>query len=134
MELVEGRSQHCFESGGHALQYAYAAAFVLDRPGASGLGSYPQAARSETRRGNDALLTQGLDKPAACPHSPTPTTTARSPPSTMDHPHITHRNPTTTLQYIHLSGRDLAAKLANGMAQIHAWRIAQLADAVRDPS
>jgi integrase/recombinase XerD len=52
----------------------------------------------------------------------------------MDHPHITHRNPTTTLQYIHLSGRDLAAKLANGMAQIHAWRIAQLADAVRDPS
>jgi integrase/recombinase XerD len=45
-----------------------------------------------------------------------------------------HRNPATTLQYIHLSGRDLAAKLANGMAQIHAWRIAQLADAVRDPS
>jgi len=45
-----------------------------------------------------------------------------------------HRNPATTLQYIHLSGRDLAAKLANGMAQIHAWRIAQLADALRDPS
>jgi integrase/recombinase XerD len=45
-----------------------------------------------------------------------------------------HRNPATTLQYIHLSGRDLAAKLANGMAQIHAWRIAQLVDAVRDPS
>ena len=40
-----------------------------------------------------------------------------------------HRNPTTTLQYIHLSGRDLPAKLANGMAQIHAWRVAQLADA-----
>jgi AraC-like DNA-binding protein len=38
-----------------------------------------------------------------------------------------HHNPATTLQYIHLSGRDLAAKLANGMAQIHAWRIAQLA-------
>jgi site-specific recombinase XerD len=45
-----------------------------------------------------------------------------------------HRNPTTTLQYIHLSGRDLAAKLANGMAQIHAWRVAQLADALSDPS
>jgi site-specific recombinase XerD len=45
-----------------------------------------------------------------------------------------HRNPATTLQYIHLSGRDLAAKLANGMAQIHAWRIAQLADALSDPS
>jgi site-specific recombinase XerD len=45
-----------------------------------------------------------------------------------------HRNPATTLQYIHLSGRDLAAKLANGMAQIHAWRIAQLGDALRDLS
>jgi site-specific recombinase XerD len=40
-----------------------------------------------------------------------------------------HRNPVTTLQYIHLSGRDLSAKLANGMAQIHAWRVAQLSDA-----
>jgi hypothetical protein len=50
----------------------------------------------------------------------------------MDHPHITHRNPATTLQYIHLSGRDLSAKLANGMAQIHAWRVAQLSDAGGD--
>lgn len=40
-----------------------------------------------------------------------------------------HRNPATTLQYIHLSGRDLSTKLANGMAQIHAWRVAQLANA-----
>jgi integrase/recombinase XerD len=40
-----------------------------------------------------------------------------------------HRNPATTLQYIHLSRRDLSAKLANGMTQIHAWRVAQLADA-----
>ena len=37
-----------------------------------------------------------------------------------------HRNLVTTLQYIHLSGRDLAAKLTHGMAEIHAWRCAQL--------
>jgi integrase len=37
-----------------------------------------------------------------------------------------HRSLQTTLQYIHLSGRDLAAKLAQGMAQIHAWRVRQL--------
>jgi integrase/recombinase XerD len=43
-----------------------------------------------------------------------------------------HRNPATTLQYIHLSGRDLSAKLANGMAQIHAWRVAQMSDAGGD--
>ena len=30
--------------------------------------------------------------------------------------------PQTTLLYIHLSGRELAAKLERGMAQIHAWR------------
>lgn len=39
-----------------------------------------------------------------------------------------HRNPATTLQYIHLSGRDLADKLAHGMAQIHRWRIRSLAE------
>jgi len=39
-----------------------------------------------------------------------------------------HRSPTTTLQYIHLSGRDLASKLASGMAEVHAWRLAQLAE------
>ena len=38
-----------------------------------------------------------------------------------------HRHPQTTLQYIHLSGRDLAAKLERGMAEIHAWRVHQLA-------
>jgi integrase len=38
-----------------------------------------------------------------------------------------HRNAQTTLQYIHLSGRELAAKLERGMAQIHAWRVRQLA-------
>lgn len=38
-----------------------------------------------------------------------------------------HRNPATTLQYIHLSGRDLADKLAQGMSQIHEWRIQTLA-------
>jgi site-specific recombinase XerD len=39
-----------------------------------------------------------------------------------------HRNPATTLQYIHLSGRDLAARLARGMEQIHAWRLRTLAE------
>lgn len=39
-----------------------------------------------------------------------------------------HRHPATTLQYIHLSGRELADKLARGMAQIHDWRIAMLAN------
>lgn len=39
-----------------------------------------------------------------------------------------HRNLATTLQYIHLSGRDLADKLALGMAQIHAWRAQALAE------
>jgi integrase/recombinase XerD len=38
-----------------------------------------------------------------------------------------HRHPATTLQYIHLSGRELSAKLAHGMAQIHEWRVAMLA-------
>ncbi len=37
-----------------------------------------------------------------------------------------HRSIQTTLLYIHLSGRDLADKLARGMSQIHAWRIAAL--------
>ena len=38
-----------------------------------------------------------------------------------------HRNLATTQKYIHLSGRDLAAKLAEGMDHIHAWRSEQLA-------
>jgi integrase len=33
-----------------------------------------------------------------------------------------HRDPQTTLLYVHLSGRDLAAKLASGLAALHAWR------------
>ena len=44
-----------------------------------------------------------------------------------------HRNPQTTLQYIHLSGRELAAKLAHGMAEIHAWRVAQLGEVLAEP-
>jgi integrase len=40
-----------------------------------------------------------------------------------------HRNPATTLLYIHLSGRDLAARLAAGMEQLHAWRLTQVRDA-----
>jgi Phage integrase family len=39
-----------------------------------------------------------------------------------------HRDPATTLRYVHLSGRELAAKLARGMAQIHDWH----GDAGRD--
>jgi integrase/recombinase XerD len=38
-----------------------------------------------------------------------------------------HRSVATTLQYIHLSGRDLAARLARGMAEVHAWRRRALA-------
>jgi site-specific recombinase XerD len=37
-----------------------------------------------------------------------------------------HRSIQTTLLYIHLSGRELSAKLADGMAQIHAWRVSML--------
>ncbi len=39
-----------------------------------------------------------------------------------------HRSTHTTLQYIHLSGRDLAARLEHGMAQIHAQRVTQIAE------
>jgi integrase/recombinase XerD len=39
-----------------------------------------------------------------------------------------HRSTATTLQYIHLSGRDLAERLANAMAQIHAQRVAQIGE------
>jgi len=42
-----------------------------------------------------------------------------------------HRNPQTTLLYIQLSGRDLAAKLEQGMAAIHAWRARATAEALR---
>jgi integrase/recombinase XerD len=38
-----------------------------------------------------------------------------------------HRSTDSTMAYIHLSGRDLAAKLNAGMAQIHAWRVETLA-------
>jgi site-specific recombinase XerD len=39
-----------------------------------------------------------------------------------------HRSVQTTLLYIHLSGRDLSRKLAAGMAQIHARRVAMLTE------
>lgn len=39
-----------------------------------------------------------------------------------------HRNPATTLIYIHLSGRDLAVRLTEAMAALHAWRVAELAE------
>lgn len=38
-----------------------------------------------------------------------------------------HRSIQTTLQYVHLSGRELAAKFGQSMAQLHEWRTAQLA-------
>jgi site-specific recombinase XerD len=38
-----------------------------------------------------------------------------------------HRSVSVTQQYVHMSGRDLARKLENGMAQIHEWRIRELA-------
>jgi site-specific recombinase XerD len=41
-----------------------------------------------------------------------------------------HRSTDTTQRYIHLSGRDLAARLENGMSQIHAERVAQIAEAL----
>lgn len=41
-----------------------------------------------------------------------------------------HRNTQTTLLYVHLSGRDLAAKLERGMAEIHAWRSKLTAEAL----
>jgi integrase len=44
-----------------------------------------------------------------------------------------HRSLATTLQYIHLSGGDLAAKLAQGMAEVHAWRIAQINELLGEP-
>ncbi len=37
-----------------------------------------------------------------------------------------HRSIQSTLLYIHLSGRELSAKLAQGMAEIHAWRVSTL--------
>ena len=39
-----------------------------------------------------------------------------------------HRSTDSTMQYIHLSGRELSEKLNSSMTQIHAWRIAMLAE------
>jgi integrase len=39
-----------------------------------------------------------------------------------------HRSLQTTTLYIHLSGRDLANKLARGMAEIHAQRVATMSE------
>jgi integrase len=43
-----------------------------------------------------------------------------------------HRSIQTTLLYIHLSGRELASKLAKGMAEIHAWRTQMLKEALSE--
>jgi integrase len=45
-----------------------------------------------------------------------------------------HRSLASTLQYIHLSGRDLAAKLECSMAEVHAWRMAQMGEQLGDLS
>jgi len=42
-----------------------------------------------------------------------------------------HRSVQTTALYIHLSGRDLAQKLARGMAEMHALRLAMLGEVLR---
>jgi integrase/recombinase XerD len=42
-----------------------------------------------------------------------------------------HRNIQTTLRYIHLSGRELAAKFENGMAALHAWRVATIGELLK---
>jgi integrase/recombinase XerD len=39
-----------------------------------------------------------------------------------------HRSTDTTLHYIHLSGRDLKAKVEQGMANIHVWRVRMMAE------
>jgi integrase/recombinase XerD len=39
-----------------------------------------------------------------------------------------HRNIQTTLRYIHLSSRELATKFENGMAALHAWRVATIGE------
>lgn len=39
-----------------------------------------------------------------------------------------HRRTETTLRYLHRSGRELGVKLAQGMAQIHAWRLTMTAE------
>jgi integrase/recombinase XerD len=44
-----------------------------------------------------------------------------------------HRSTESTLRYIHLSGRDLAARLGNGMEHIHAWRTEMLAGTPAPP-
>ena len=43
-----------------------------------------------------------------------------------------HRSIQTTLLYIHLSGRELALKLAKGMAEINAWRTRVLKEALSE--
>jgi integrase len=43
-----------------------------------------------------------------------------------------HRSIESTLLYIHLSGRDLAAKLARGMAAIHDWRVRTIAEVLHE--
>jgi integrase/recombinase XerD len=42
-----------------------------------------------------------------------------------------HKSIESTLRYIHLSGRELGAKIEQGMAAIHEWRVKRLAEVLR---
>lgn len=42
-----------------------------------------------------------------------------------------HRSIQTTLRYIHVSGRELAAKVEQGMSSIHAWRLSLIEEALK---
>jgi integrase/recombinase XerD len=42
-----------------------------------------------------------------------------------------HRSIQTTLRYIHVSGRELAAKVEQGMSSIHAWRLRLIEEVLR---
>jgi integrase/recombinase XerD len=42
-----------------------------------------------------------------------------------------HRSTQTTLLYIHLSGRELGAKIAQGMAALHEWRVKMVAEVLK---
>ena len=42
-----------------------------------------------------------------------------------------HRSIQTTLRYIHVSGRELAAKVEQGMASIHGWRLSLIEEVLK---
>jgi len=42
-----------------------------------------------------------------------------------------HRSIESTLRYIHLSGRELGAKVEQGMAALHSWRVKRLVEILK---